>query len=109
MQLRRIFTTIILFVFCFTQTICVTYGLNSSANNGINNINYKSQITNITKEAAISLTYGINIENNPSIIEIYNIARKNPAFSNEDIDSLLTIATKSYGYARIKGLWKRKV
>lgn len=68
----------------------------------LNNISYNSQTTNITKEAAVSLLYGTNVENNPKLLEIYDIAKKNPNFNQSDISKILTVASKSSDVASIK-------
>lgn len=81
--------------FCSNQTVGAVSNVNNTKLNNIKEVNYMSEKTNITKEAAISLTYGINVENNPILVEICDIARKNPLYTRKDICYFLRWATSS--------------
>ena len=93
--MKKLLTIFLLFTFCSNQTVWAVSNVNNTKLNNIKEVNYMSEKTNITKEAAISLTYGINVENNPILVEICDIARKNPLYTRDDIYYFLRWAVSS--------------
>lgn len=93
--MKKLLTIFLLFTFCSNQTVWAVSNVNNTKLINIKEVNYMSEKTNIKKETAISLTYNINVENNPILVEICDIARKNPLYTRDDIYYFLRWATSS--------------
>lgn len=93
--MKKLLTIFILFTFCSNQTVWAVNTVKNTKLNNAKEVNYMSEKTHITKEAAISLTYNINAEKNPTLVEIYDISRKNPLYSRDDIYYFLSWAVNS--------------